>query len=83
VTDDIEEAIAIDATVKGMIQRGSSLESIVVALVRQKKDLQERLEYFMGIAPFKIVGGDGRVLIWRCPDHLVPEQGNYPFQPVT
>jgi hypothetical protein len=55
-----------------MLAGGGSLESCVIALANEKEALVKRLMELEAIAPKKIKRPDGTVMIWRCPDELVP-----------
>ena len=48
------------------------LEEMVVALVEQNTAAFKRIMDLEAIAPKTYVLHDGRRLIYRCPDHLVP-----------
>lgn len=65
-----------DATVNAMLKHGRSLEETIVALVCEKNRFTQRIIELESIAPRKIVLPDGRVMVWRCPDELVPEMPN-------
>ena len=69
-----------DATVHQMLAHGRSLEETIVALVCEKNRFTQRIIELESIAPRKIVLPDGRVMVWRCPDELVPEMPNVPDQ---
>lgn len=62
-----------DVTVHEMLEHGRSLEETIVALVCEKNRFVQRILELESIAPRKIVMPDGRIMIWRCPDELVPE----------
>lgn len=62
-----------DSTVHAMLKHGRSLEETIVALVCEKNLFMQRIVELESIAPRKIVLPDGRVMVWRCPDELVPE----------
>ena len=65
-----------DVTVHQMLAHGRSLEETIVALVCEKNRFTQRIMELESIAPRKIVLPDGRVVVWRCPDELVPEMPN-------
>ena len=65
-----------DATVNAMLKHGRSLEETIVALVCEKNRFTKRIIELESIAPRKIVLPDGRIMMWRCPDELVPEMPN-------
>lgn len=49
-----------------------SFEDCILALANDRKRLLKRIEELESIAPKKIQAPDGTVMIWRCPDELVP-----------
>jgi len=55
-----------------VMQDGGSPEDCAVALAVANNQLISRLMVLEGIAPRKIKLPDGRVMVWRCPDHLIP-----------
>lgn len=61
-----------DVTVSSLLRAGRPLEEIVIALVDEKERCFKRIMALEAIAPRKIVMPDGRVLVWHCPDDLVP-----------
>lgn len=65
-----------DATVHAMLKAGRTLEETIVALVCEKNRFVDRIVELEMIAPRRITLPDGRVVVWRCPDHLVPEMPN-------
>jgi hypothetical protein len=65
-----------DATVHGIMKSGGSLSDCVVALANQKQDMLDRITELESIAPKAIRLPDGGVMIWRCPDHLIPVPTN-------
>ena len=68
-----DEVRHLEPIVHRGLRAGVTLETIIVALYEQKQALSKRCMELESIAPRKIVGSDGKTLIWRCPDHLVPE----------
>lgn len=52
---------------------GGTAEDCAVALSVEYDRIFDRMMALDSIAPRKIKLPDGRVLIWRCPDELVPE----------
>ena len=68
-----EHASMMDATVNAMRRAGRSLEGIIAQLVTEKESLRQRIMELDSIAPRKIKLEDGKVIVWRCPDHLIPE----------
>jgi len=71
------EAFFNDTTVNLMLRAGHSMEEIVVQLSREKtaqfKLFMREINRLEAIAPRKVVGADGKVYVYRCPDHLIPE----------
>lgn len=61
-----------DVTVHGIWEHGLSLETCIVSLASEKEFLVKRIMELESIAPRKIVMPDGRAMVWRCPDELVP-----------
>jgi len=59
--------------VASILAAGGSCEDCVVGLVQAMDSLTERVSVLEGMVPRKYRLDDGRVLIWRCPDNLVPE----------
>ena len=66
------KAYRTDATVNSMVKQGFAALQIIEALAEQKQELSKQIERLLLIAPRKIVV-DGKVMIYHCPDHLVPE----------
>lgn len=62
-----------DSTVHMMLMSGLDRDYIIAELVVQKQKFLERVMELESIAPRKVVLPDGRAMVWRCPDHLVPE----------
>ena len=67
-----------DGLVYAICHEAGTLEDCVVALVNQKQALIQRIVELERIAPKKVRLEDGTVMIWRCPDELVPEQSVAP-----
>jgi hypothetical protein len=61
-----------DPTVAVMLEMGKSLEAIIGQLASEKKQYLKRIVELECIAPRKIVLPGGGVMVWRCPDELVP-----------
>jgi len=55
------------------MRAGGTAEDCAVALSVHNDRLIDRLMTLEGIAPRRIKLSDGRVMVWRCPDHLIPE----------
>ncbi len=56
-----------------IIRAGGTAEDCAVALSVANDELIDRIMLLEGIAPRKYRLPDGRVMVWRCPDELVPE----------
>lgn len=65
-----------DVTVHRMLRqdRCQPLEKIIVQLVREKEECFKRILDLESIAPRKITLPDGRVMVWRCPEGLIPDR---------
>lgn len=72
----LTQAKNTDATVHRILSLGGTQADCVVALVNEKEALAKRIMELDAIAPKKIKLDDGRVMIWHCPDDLVPLQPN-------
>lgn len=59
------------AIVHHALERGLSLEQVVVELANERERLIAEVMRLDAIAPKKIRTAKG-VMIWRCPDDLVP-----------
>ena len=68
----LREALESDPTVYILHDLGFSQEDIILALVKEKRELLGRLAELESIAPKRIRTKDGREYVWRCPDELVP-----------
>lgn len=64
-----------DPCVYNIMRQGGTVEQCVVALANQKEELFRQLIEAQSISPKKYKLPDGRVMIWRCPDDLVPLTG--------
>ena len=56
-----------------IMRAGGTAEDCAVALSVHNDRLVDRLMTLEGIAPRRIKLPDGRVMVWHCPDHLIPE----------
>jgi hypothetical protein len=57
-----------------MARNGASLSEIIVALVNHISSQNKTISDLMAICPRRIKLDDGKVMIWHCPDDLVPFQ---------
>lgn len=64
-----------DNTVHTMLERGASLEEIIVQLVDIRADLEKRLLNVERLLPRKFTDDKGQTWVYRCPSHLVPDIG--------
>lgn len=51
----------------------ATLRRMVVTLWREKERLFGEVSKLSAIAPRKITLPDGKVMVWHCPDHLIPD----------
>ena len=72
MSEGFRRARLTDATVHQILSAGGTLEDCVAELVKQKEALITENIELRSIAPRKMKLGD-KVVIWRCPDELVPE----------
>jgi hypothetical protein len=71
-----DEVYHREPIVNCILRNGGSMEDVVVALAGERNAIIKRLEGAESIAPKKIRLPDGKVMIWRCPDELVPFSGH-------
>lgn len=62
-----------DATVQSMARSGAHAGEIIGALAQEKRALIDRIVTLQSIAPKKITMPNGKVMVWHCPDELIPE----------
>lgn len=62
-----------DVTVQSMAKSGAHAGEIIGALAQEKRALIERIAVLQSIAPKKITMTNGRVMVWHCPNELIPE----------
>jgi hypothetical protein len=67
-----ERAKFCDATVARMLRNGNTLAEIIGQLAAEKKQYAKRILELEGIASRKIVLPDGTVMMWQCPEKLIP-----------
>lgn len=78
----ISAAVVTDPLVYRLVRQGASLSDIIVALVEDRQRLLDDVVHLRGIAPRRFTATDGTVMIYRCPDELIPELDGEP-QEVT
>lgn len=66
-----EDVRVTDPTVREGMEAKIGAEAIIVLLVEQKIALFKRIIELEAIAP-KAYRVDGKLLVWRCPDDLIP-----------
>ena len=59
--------------VSAILRAGGTPEDCCVALAHALEQTAEKAMRYMLIAPRKYRLPEGKVMIWRCPDELVPE----------
>lgn len=69
---EIREVVDNDPYVNSIVKKGGTLEMCVVFLANQKNELLRRVIELESIAPKAYRQADGKVLVWRCPDDLIP-----------
>jgi hypothetical protein len=62
-----------NAIVAAVLASGGTAEDACVLLANQVNALIDEVTRLQLIAPRKVRLPDGRVVVWRCPDELVPE----------
>lgn len=67
-----EDLRLCNSLVDSIMMAGGTAEDCAVALAASNKRLIEQLAVLENIAPRRIRLPDGRVMLWRCPEHLVP-----------
>jgi len=68
----LEQIRCNDVTVARILADGGSETDCIAALVEQKRKMLERICELEAIAPRAYRRKNGEVLIWRCPDRLIP-----------
>lgn len=69
----LEQLRLVNPIVERVMRAGGTAEDCAVALSEHIDKLVKRLLALEGIAPRRIKLPDGSVVIWHCPDHLIPE----------
>ena len=72
-TDQMMYAYNNSSIVNYIIKSGGNIYDCIYWLVKHQEELQEKLIKLELISPKKIKLSDGKVVIWHCPDKLVPE----------
>jgi len=66
-----QDVLFQNATVYNGMKSGKTAEDTIVILVNQLNDALKQVSKLESIAPKRITV-DGRDIIWRCPDYLIP-----------
>ena len=72
IPDSFSRACSNDVTVHRMLEQGKTLAEIIGQLAEEKEKYLAVISRLELIAPRKLTLPDGRIFVWRCPDHLVP-----------
>lgn len=70
----LREVVLNEPLVGRIKATGGSDEDCVIAMANLVLELRSSLMKLDIIAPRKVVLSDGKVMVWHCPDHLIPEQ---------
>lgn len=65
-------ALASDATVRNAVSQADGLKLAIAHLVMEKQALVRKLIEIEAIAPRSYRMPDGRIMVWQCPEHLIP-----------
>ena len=76
---DLTEARLRSPLVQSMLLARATKPKIILELVNHIKDLMDQVVRLDGIAPKIIKQQDGKELIWRCPENLIPEERRIDF----
>ena len=61
-----------DVTVNAMLRANACHTEIIGVMAAEKAKLIARIVKLEQIAPKKVTRPDGVVMVWHCPDHMVP-----------
>lgn len=67
-----QDVMLNDPTVNRIMKSGGTESACVVELANEKQRLMARIIELDSIAPKKYKTPDGRVMVWNCPEDLVP-----------
>ena len=68
-----EELTRKNQLVAAVMNSGGTAEDCAVALVEVNDRLKKHLMQLSSITPRRITNPDGTVMVWRCPEDLIPE----------
>lgn len=71
--EELSWAANTDPTVYRMLEACYSLEQIISNLVKQKQEMFETIRNLDSLCPKKYKLPDGTIMVWHCPNHLIPE----------
>lgn len=66
------EVRAENAVVHEVLSSGGSLEDCVVVLAGLLEKTRQQVVDLAAYAPTRVKCPDGRIVVWRCPEHLIP-----------
>lgn len=58
--------------VRRILQDGGEFEDVICALIQERDLLREKVMELDAIAPKKRLTSDGRIMVWHCPNELIP-----------
>lgn len=61
-----------DFIVASTLLYGGTLKDCIVQLIKSRKRLMDRNDYLERLVPRKRKMPDGRIMVWHCPDDLIP-----------
>lgn len=68
----LQQLACTNRIVHEALHRGLSETNIIELLVTQNEKLIQRIIELESIAPKKVTLPNGKTLVWRCPDDLIP-----------
>lgn len=72
---DFDQVRRTDSTVATTLRYGGTVEDCVIQLAREKASLLQKLMELEAIAPRRIKLPDGKTVVYRVPENLIPIQG--------
>jgi hypothetical protein len=67
-----DEVFVNDPTVYNLLNSGGTARECIVALANEKAELIKKIVDLEMIVPKKYKLPDGKIVIWHCPDDLIP-----------
>ncbi len=74
IHEQLRELRHTDATVRSICERGGDVGEALIAVVQEKREMLQRIIELDSIRPRRYRTPDGRVLVWHCPNDLIPEE---------